>query len=64
MAPVALLAALAIAAGGGSSPWSVRPGGSGIAVRPAVVPGSIALEHIELVALRAQAAPAEAALPR
>jgi hypothetical protein len=55
-APIALIAALAIAAGGGSSPLALRP-----APRPAVRPLAASLDHIELVALRAQAAPQETA---
>lgn len=55
-APVALLAALAVAIGGGSSAWSVNPDESGVAdggVAPSVV-APVQLEHLELVALRAQ----------
>ena len=55
-APVALIAALAIAIGGGSSAWSVNPGESLVAdggvAASAVAP--VQLEHLELVALRAQ----------
>jgi hypothetical protein len=64
LAPVALFAAIAIAAGGGSSPWSVRPSGAGLAARPAIVSPGVSLEHIELVALRALAAPSEPVPPR
>jgi hypothetical protein len=53
--PIALLAAIAIAAGGGSSPWSVRPPVAAVLARPAGAPVSMALVHIELVAMRAQA---------
>jgi hypothetical protein len=56
-APVALVAALAIAAGGGSSPLALRPAQPGTAARSVAVP----LDHIELVAMRAQAAPPETA---
>ncbi|HJP89780.1 MAG TPA: sortase [Candidatus Limnocylindrales bacterium] len=52
--PIALLAAVAIAAGGGSSPWSVPPAARGVVAHPAGVPVVAPLEHIELVATRAQ----------
>jgi len=52
--PIALLAAIAIAAGGGSSPWSVRPTPPATLARPAAAPVGLPLEHIELVAMRAQ----------
>jgi hypothetical protein len=52
--PIALLAAIAIAAGGGSSPWSVRPPARGIVAHPAGPPVVLPLDHIELVATRAQ----------
>ena len=49
-APIALLAALAIATGGGSAPLA-----TGVpAARTAPRPAAIHLDHIELVALRAQ----------
>ena len=54
-APLALFAAIAIAAAGGSSPWFGRSSSS-----PAAHPGgpsAVHLEHVELVALRAQNAP-------
>jgi hypothetical protein len=56
-APIALLAALALAAGGGSGRLPI---GSSIP-RAAMRPAPVHLEHIELVALRAQSTPAEVA---
>jgi hypothetical protein len=52
-APVALLAAIALAAGGGSSRLAMGSSEANVPVRPAV----IQLDHLELVALRAQSAP-------
>ncbi len=56
-APVALLAAIAIAAGGGSTRLSI----SSPALRGAARPAAFQLDHLELVAVRAQTTPAEAA---
>ena len=50
-APLAVLAAIALAAGGGSTRLPIGTAATH-AARPVVTP----LEHIELVALRAQAA--------
>lgn len=59
-APVALLAALAIAAGGSSTPWAVSPSASAPSARSVGFP----LDHVELVALRAQASEIEPELRR
>ena len=56
-APLGLFAAIALAAGGGSAPLGInRPPGLQ-AARPAA-PAAVHLEHLELVALRAQSTPA------
>jgi hypothetical protein len=50
--PVALLAAITIAAGGGSSPWSVRPQAPTPVVHPRLAPAVVRLEQIGLAASR------------
>jgi hypothetical protein len=57
--PVALLAALAIGAGGSSSPWALSPANGGRSDRAAAPagPATVQLAHLELVALRAQLTP-------
>ena len=55
--PIVLLAAIALAAGGGSTRLATGSAPPSVGARPA----PIHLEHIELVAMRAQSTPAEVA---
>jgi hypothetical protein len=63
-APLGLLAALALAAGGSSSPWLIDSlPGSAPRHPAAAAPMPVHLEHLELVALRAQSIATEAPAP-
>jgi hypothetical protein len=55
--PIALLAAIAIAVGGGSTRLTT----GSTALRGMPRPAAFQLDHLELVAVRAQASPAEVA---